>query len=192
MTVTVQERPAPTVATTETKAKKSLVWVGCLLVALFVGGVLLSLIVGTKERVVGHAGATNVSTISGHAVTTTIEANQTTTKKGIPSDALLGGLLATGAILVLVGLLYGRITVIKLPGGGEIDLNSDEKKAVAETVKKEVKADNLPAEAAPMVTLAAIEQVRSAKRAKGVLDPGDVNRAVLEAAHGYEQSVSDS
>jgi len=45
-----------------------------------------------------------------------------TSQQGLPSDAIVGTLLGTAAILFLTGAFFPRITKISLPGGAEIDV----------------------------------------------------------------------
>lgn len=158
--------------TAATKANRPLVALGAAMVALFLAGVVYSLAIGSKTTVVGPL------------------LHRTTTTRSAPSGTLLEALLATGATLMVLGLFYGRITVIKLPGGGELDLSAVEKNAVAEGVRKEVAAGKVPPEAAPAVTVAAIEHAREQK-AVAPLSDDDVTSAVMKAAAGYLQITAD-
>lgn len=54
------------------------------------------------------------------------------TTKDAPSDSLLTAVLGAGAALIVIGVLYGRISTIKLPGGAEITLTDGEKAKTAE------------------------------------------------------------
>jgi hypothetical protein len=146
----------------ETRAKKSLVWIGSLLIALFVAGIVLTRTVGNTTTKITSSGTTK------------------TTTKTFGSDTLLTALLATGAALIVVGLLYSRISVIKLPGGAEIALNPDEKKAVEAKVKEKVEQEQIPPEAAPMLTMEALDEARSQKLRRGVLTltPDEVGQVV--------------
>lgn len=174
-----------------TKTKKWLVAFGVVCLALFVAGVALSYSIGTKETVVGHAGTTETITTPGGATkTNTVEANQTTTKKGALSDALLEAILGAGAILIIVGFLYGRITTIKL-WGNEIDLSSDEVKKTAAEAQKTADAGGAPPEAVPGITATAIAHAREEKRATGSLSESDITGAVEQAVAGYMKIVED-
>lgn len=165
--------PTPPNATiSATKAKWQLVLLGSVLILLFLGGAAYSLGVGSKKKVVRNPG------------------RETTTSRDVPSGSLLEALLATGATLIVLGLFYGRITVIKLPGGSELDLSPVEKNAVAATVKKEVVAGKVPPEAAPAVTVAAMEHARE-RKAAGSFSDDDVTSAVMKAAAGYLQLTAD-
>ena len=157
---------------TATKANRALVVLGAVMIALFLAGEAYSLRIGSKTKV------------------TVLPGRQTTTKRDAPSNSLLEAVLATGATLIVLGLFYGRITVIKLPGGGELDLSSVEKNAVADTVKQEVVAGKVPPEAAPAVTVAAIEHARE-RKAVAPLSDDDVTSAVMKAAAGYLQITAD-
>jgi hypothetical protein len=189
LSVTVSETPSPSIATAKTEAKISLVVLGSVCAALFVVGILLSFLVGGKEKVVGHPATTQVVTTDGQTQTTTVLADQTTTKKGLPSDGLLEALLATGAMLIVIGLLYGRITVIKFPGGGELDLSADEVKKTAATALAAANQTNAPSETVSGITATALAHAREKKRATGSLTDKDIDAAVREAAAGYLQIV---
>ena len=66
----------------------------------------------------GAATVAPVTTSSDSRTTTTKETSQ----QGLPSDAIVGTLLGTAAILFLTGAFFPRITKISLSGVGEIDL----------------------------------------------------------------------
>lgn len=93
-------------------AHVALVTIGAVLVVLAIG-------IGVAGRTVGS---------------TEKKSGDTTTTKAWPSDTQLTGLLTSGAVLILTGFLWTRITAIKLPGGAEIDLTSEEQKKAAEKV----------------------------------------------------------
>jgi hypothetical protein len=94
------------------------------------------------------------------------EANvKTTTTKNAPSDTLLTAVLGTAGALLLVGVLYGRISTIKLPGGVEVSLTKEEQE---ETAKKAAdKHPNDPKKAA-LVAQKAQAQLRQEK-ARGMV-----------------------
>ena len=154
-----------TVVVPESKAKHSLVVLGLALIALFVIGVLLARFIGseTEEVSTPAAATTGVDTTSA----ATSEVTKETTTKEWPSDTLLTALLATGAVLFTVGLLYARISVIKVPGGGEITLSQEEKDKVAEKVAEKVNANQVSPEDAPRVTMAALERLAVEKQMLG-------------------------
>jgi hypothetical protein len=97
--------------------------VACLIVAIVVG--ILGRISGSTVHKVGD----------------------TTITKSWPSETLITSLLAVGAVLVIVGFLWARITSIKV-AGAEIGLSDDEKTKVAEALTKKVPEDAKPEEAA--------------------------------------------
>jgi hypothetical protein len=168
-----------------TKTKKSLVWLGAACLLVFVVGLAVSYFVGKKEKVVGHPASTQTVTFGTTASTTTVQANQTTTTTGSLSDAMLEAILGTGAILVIVGLLYGRITTIKL-FGSEIDLSTDEVKKTAAAAQKVADAANAPPDARAGITATALAHARDVKTAIGApLSNADITAAVEEAARGY-------
>lgn len=101
------------------KTKKWLVVIGGALV-------LLAIFAATINWTEG--GETTATTKPGKDATVQTE-TVTKTKNG-PSESLLTALLGAGAGLIVIGFLYGRISSIKLPGGTEIGLGSDEKKEV--------------------------------------------------------------
>lgn len=173
--------PAPVAATAPDKPKWWLIAIGGAVIALFVGGVVLSMAVGTKTTVVGHAGTTSK--------TATVQANETTTTKGVPSDTVLEAILATGGVLILVGFLYGRISTIKIPGGGEIDLSADEKQQVASAVATEAAAQHIGTSEIPAMTTAALEAARHRKRQQGSLSLSDISGLVVGAARNIAQSA---
>jgi hypothetical protein len=167
--------PEARAVTPQTVAKKSLVAIGVALIVLFVAGAVLARTVGNTSKETSSAAATT----AGSAQAT----SKTTTTKDWPSDTLLSALLGTGAALVLVGLLYSRITTIKLPGGSEIDLSPDEKKKVAEKVAKKVQDKAVNPEEAPQITVAAVETLRREKTRAGFLQmPDDKVDQAVDAA----------
>jgi hypothetical protein len=121
-------------------AHKVLVAIGLLLV-------LLALAVAVFGRVAG---------------TTVTKKGETTTTKAWPSETEFTALLSAGAVLVLTGFLWSRISAIKLPGGGEIDLNSDEQKKTAAAVAAKLGPDASPQKVAEE-TQKAVSAVRRAK-----------------------------
>lgn len=138
-----------------------LVGLGCLLILLFVVGVGYNRIAGSEitETTSPVTQQTNdtAGTVSGGSQA----GEKTTKKKDVPSETLLTALLSSGAALILAGILYARISSIKLPGGVEVGLSQEEKKATSEKV-----AEALPgadAQTVAEVTQAAAAHLRHAK-----------------------------
>jgi hypothetical protein len=193
---TINPRDQPPANSAEVPVKTKPSWIlicsGLLLAICFVAGLVVSYHFGSKETVVGTPGTTQTIKTGTNSVTSTTQANQTTIKKGVPSDTLLQGLLATGAILVVVGVLYGRITVIKFPVG-EIDLNPDEAKKVAAEAQQKSQTDGASPETMAGVTATALAEARAQKRAnRGTLSSDDITQAVNKAAAGYLQIVGQA
>jgi flagellar basal body-associated protein FliL len=114
----------------QTKAKWVLVILGFLLVLLFAGGLFAA----------RWWGSTTVSKATPSSSTATV-LTTTTQTKSLPSDTLLTAILATGAILVVVGYLYTRISAIKVPGAGEVDFITDDEKKQLQTKVQEAVAE---------------------------------------------------
>jgi hypothetical protein len=159
------------------RAKGFLVAVGFLLMALFVAGLIAGRVYGTQTEetstptssgtteatTTGASGATAAGAAASATSTSGATMTTKTTTKNFGSDSLLTAMLASGAALFALGFLYTRISAVKLPGGAEIDLNPEEKDKVKEEVQKRVKDGEVVPEAAPAVTLAAVDQARAAK-----------------------------
>jgi hypothetical protein len=80
----------------------------------------------------------------GGKTTTTVSSTETTTpgKAGVRSESVAAALFGLGAILFLVGIFFGRIQEVTLPGGGGFKLVSPEvKEAVTEKVAQKVQQD---------------------------------------------------
>lgn len=106
-----------------------------------IGGLLIVLVivVGAVDRFAGSETkeVTTPAKVKGE------KEEKVTETKAVISDTLLTTLLGAGAALILVGVLYARISAIKLPGGTEIDLlNKDDVKASADAVAKEAEQKN--------------------------------------------------
>ena len=101
--------------------------------------------------------------VSGRVAGTTVtKKGDTTTTKSWPSETEFTALLSSGAVLVLTGFLWTRISAIKLPGGAEIDLNSDEQQKTAAAVAAKMGPDAPPQKVAE-ATQKAVSAVRRAK-----------------------------
>jgi len=173
-TAIIQPTTAP-----QTKRKTSLVVVGGTLIALFLVGLVLARLVGAKT----------VSTAPPSNATATELTSTTTTTKTLPSDTLLTALLATGSVLLLAGLLYSRISAIKVPGGGEIDLiTAADKKQVQANVtaaidaKRTADKDVSPAQAV-LIAVDALANLVTEKRqiVEGTATSDAITRAVKTA-----------
>lgn len=139
------------------KPKIPLLVVGGMLLALFIAGVIYSLDEGSAKTVIMMP-----------ASPTQIQTTSTTTIKNAPSDALLTAVLATGAVLILVGYLYDRITSIKLPGGTEIGLSSDETKTARNQVTRRLEGQSRAPTA--RITSRSLEEMRREKARAGVIE----------------------
>ena len=158
----------------KTQKKLSLVLLGVLLIALFLAGLVLARVFGSET--VETSSPTN---------TTATEVTKTTEAKELPSDTLLTALLATGAVLVFVGLLYTRISAIKVPGGGEITIEPEEKEQVAqqvtEVIEQKKAAGSLVSEAdAAKVAVDALANF--AEQKKQIAGPGAAPPEIVESA----------
>jgi len=129
------EKPDPKVAVSR-ETKGWLVAIGTALVAVAVVLVIVNWSVGEKTT----------ETTRGPATPTAKEPLTKTTKaeKG-PSEGLLSALIGSGAALILVGFLYGRISSIKLPGGVEVGLTPKEEEKAIQKVGEQLKEKNVDA-----------------------------------------------
>lgn len=123
-------KPDPKVAVRK-ETKKSLVVIGVALV-------VLALCLAALNWVVGSETTETAPPASSKSVTTASTKKVTKTQSG-PSEGLLTALLGTGAALIVVGFLYGRISSIKLPGGVEVGLTKDEEEKAAEKIGEKLK-----------------------------------------------------
>ncbi len=122
----VFEKPDPQVAVRQ-ETKKSLVWIGSVALALGLALIVLTWAVGSKT--------TESPAPSSNGAQTATE--KTTKTRSVPSEGLITAVLGTGAALVVVGFLYGRISTIKLPGGVEVSMSKEaEKKTIEKAVAK--------------------------------------------------------
>src|SRR4051795_9095378 len=107
---------------------------------------------GAHAWMVVIGGACLVLTIAvgilGRVSGSTVEkVGDTTTTKSWPSETLITALLAVGAVLIVVGFLWARITTIKV-AGAEIGMSAREQEQIADNLTSKVPADAEPAEAA--------------------------------------------
>jgi hypothetical protein len=185
----VDPEPAPPAGPTTparalpTKPNWPLICLGGALVALFVGGVCLALFVGSNTVVSG--GTSSGGTSAGPS---------TTTAKSVPSDSLLEAVLGAGAALIVVGVLYGRISTIKFPGGVELDLTADESAKVEEAIgakAQPAEGTKLNAQGTAVATRLARQEARKLKTETGTLalSDGDVQKVTDWA---IEQAASVS
>jgi hypothetical protein len=111
---------------------------------------------------------------------------KTTTTKSWPSDAQFNALVGAGAALILAGFLWTRITAIKLPGGAEVDLSSDERQQAADAVAKALppNTDNKTVAAA---TQKADSQLRQKKAQSGTttISASDIASVVGDAVKEF-------
>jgi len=161
-----------------TPGRRTLLALGCVLVLLFLAGVVTGRL----------AGSTSSTTMPSSTATAPPAASTTsTTTKTATSDAVLLALLGTGTLLILCGALYTRLSVIKLPGGGEIDLSPIEKTAVVAAVAAKLATPHGVAEPSAsdvaQATTEALDRARTAKNVPGQpLDDDQIDKAVREAA----------
>lgn len=125
---------------------------------------------------VAAAGATGATGATGQAQASA----KTTTTKNAPSETLLTAVLGTAGALLLVGVLYGRISTIKLPGGVEVALTEEDVEKTAEEAADKHPGD--PKKAA-MVAQKAQSNLRQNK-ARGLVPLPDsvIGNAVEEAS----------
>lgn len=114
---------------------RGIVFLGCVVLALFVAAIVFNRAIGAKT------------------IQDKTQAQKTvTTTKSLISDTELTGVLSVGAVLIIIGLLWSRITVIKVLGA-EVDLSSNEQKKAMTRIKKHVEKENVdPAKAAWIAT----------------------------------------
>jgi Na+-transporting methylmalonyl-CoA/oxaloacetate decarboxylase gamma subunit len=122
-------KPDPKIAVSK-ETKKVLVAIGVGLIVLSLGLAALNWVIGSETTETTPPPAKSPATAS---------AQKTTKTKSGPSEGLLTALLGSGAALVVVGFLYGRISSIKLPGGVEVGLTKDEEDKAAEKVGEKLK-----------------------------------------------------
>jgi hypothetical protein len=118
------EKPDPQVAVRQ-ETKKSLVWIGAVALLVGLGLMILTWTIGTQTKETPPASSDGAKTAT----------EKTTTTKSGPPEGVVLAVLGTGAALIVVGFLFGRISTIKLPGGVEVGIS---KEAEQETIKKAV------------------------------------------------------
>jgi hypothetical protein len=153
----------------QTQAKKSLVVLGAFLIVLFLAGVVLTRVVGNTADTVG---------------------TRTTTKVFV-SDTVLTAILSTGVFILLIGLLYSRITAIKLPGGAEIDLRPQEEHLLRAKVKETIVThDDLDRQDLGSLLSEARHFAIAQKVDTGtfLLSEHDIDQAVKQATVAYTKS----
>jgi heme/copper-type cytochrome/quinol oxidase subunit 2 len=99
-----------------------------------------------------------------------------TTTKAWPSETLITSLLTVGAVLVIVGFLWARITSIKV-AGAEIGLSDDEKKTVSDTLTKKMPEGAKP-EAAAQAALGVATALTEQKAAGASLTDDQISKVV--------------
>ncbi len=156
------EKAAPNVFTSR-KANPWLIALGVVLVICFGAGTVYARSAGSETVEKAGAGSGD-------------KASKTTTTKNAPSETLLTTLLGTGAALIIVGALYGRISTIKLPGGVEVSMS---KEAEEKTIKKSVeKHPNEPDKAAAVAQKAQTLLLQEAEEGSTTPTDGDIDAAV--------------
>lgn len=163
--VTIEQ---PGVAVSQ-ETKKGLVWIGILLVAAAIVAAGVNWADG---------GETTETTKPDKDAPAQVE-KVTKTKNG-PSDSLLTALLGVGAGLIAIGYLYGRISSIKLPGGTEIGLTPEEKKATVQKAAEEINDPKKVAEVAQKAEDLLLAQKQSATAT--TLPPTQISETVKTVA----------
>jgi len=152
---------------------------GAVVLIVFVVSLGYAALHGSATKVVGPPSQSS-STPSSSSAPATVTTTTTTTSA--PSDTVLGLLLGTGAVFLVAGALYWRISAIKFPGGGEVDLNPAEQAAVMTAALTHTQGQP-PEQQQAQVLQAALAVSRDIKRQqRGVLEPADVNLALERAA----------
>jgi hypothetical protein len=104
---------------------------------------------GTSTPGVSTVGKQSTTSIAAPAkdqagtTTTTVSSTDTTTpgKASVRSASTAAALLGLGAIVFLVGIFFGRIQEVTLPGGAGLKLSPQAQKAVKEKVAEKLKQD---------------------------------------------------
>jgi hypothetical protein len=103
--------------------------------------------------------------------------SHSSTSTSVPSEAVLLALLATGAVLVLSGALYARLSTIKLPGA-ELVLTPEEREGVAAQVAAKASAAATASDLA-RATATAVDIGQVKKSVAKQLAPSDIEQAAL-------------
>lgn len=173
-------------------------------IALFVVGILIlawmvtALVLASTRGSEKHAAApgttvTTMTTSTGTTATGTTPSSgsstSTTTTTGAkvdesstspPSDTVLVALLTFGAILILAGALYTRLSSIKLGSGFEVGLTAEEAQAVADHVAANAKTASPPEVAhATAAALSIARQSKSKADTPTTLSHDEIEKAAL-------------
>jgi hypothetical protein len=168
---------------TSRKVNGPLVFFGIVLLVAFGYGVFF---VRHNGSVVNETPASSESGGTTGATGQTQATAKTTTTKNAPSDSLLTAVLGVGGALLIVGILYGRISTIKLPGGVELTLTKEEE---VETVKKAVEQNPDDPDMAAKVAQRAQALLLQEKAAQ-MVPPADTETMVTHAVGRASQDLS--
>jgi hypothetical protein len=146
--INVEPNPAGNVVTSR-KANSWLIGLGAIMVIAVAIGVFYARDSGSETVETSPPAQSNSSQPQATVKTT----------KSAPSDSLLTTVLGAGAALIIIGVLYGRISTIKLPGGVEIGLTKNEEDKAAKMIGEKLK-----------------------EKADGEVDPVETAKATQEAA----------
>jgi len=186
-------------------ARIALIAVGFLLIAWLMVSLVLVQTRGSEKRTSTHPASTSTTSmttttpaVAASPATTTSPATAATpastttssktstsaggakeTNDSAPSDTILMGLLTSGAVLILAGALYTRLTTIKL-GGAEIAISPEESAAVAAGVAAHADPHATPEQVAHATVLAI--NAAQASKVPGSDTVGLTREAVEEAA----------
>jgi hypothetical protein len=174
--------PEAPVVVPETKAKISLVIVGSVLLVAFAVGIVLARTVGNETNEVSSpattaVGATGATGATGQAgATGATEVTKKTTTKNWASDGLLTALLGTGAALIVLGLMFNRLTTIKF-AGAEVTLKDEEKEKVKEKVNEKAGQEQMSSAQVSAATVVALDNAKEEKLKQGVSTLSDAHLA---------------
>jgi hypothetical protein len=173
-------------------ARIALLSVGGVLLAWLLISLVLTQTRGSDKHTVTPGGRTSTmssttttpATSTSPAVVTTASTTSTAggtaqeTSDNAPSEGVMLALLATGAVLILAGALYTRLSTIKLPGA-EIGLTPEETAAVAANVVGKA-AGGASADDVGHATADALAAA-TASKASPALDPEEIEEAAVAA-----------
>jgi uncharacterized membrane protein len=184
-----QAPPKPEDGTTEQvlKADKpnwSLIGLGVALVVVFVAGVVFSRVVGNETTETTTPAAASSTGTTSTVTQASAESTKTTEAKTGPSDTLLTGILGAGAVLILVGALYSRVTSIKVLGA-EVGLAPNETDETVKKVTEKLKGES--AEKAAEAIPVALEKARAEKQKSQRVELSDSD--IDQIASGAVESV---